>query len=81
MDKNLEVIEAVKTSWNMTRGHAWTIFFMGLLSIPIVLLGLVLLLIGIVPAAIWIEGAFAAIYHTVDKQLNNHAEAEPVIAA
>jgi hypothetical protein len=77
MDKKLEVIEAVKTSWNMTRGHAVTIFLMGLLSIPIVLLGLLMLLVGIVPAAIWIEGAFASIYHTVDKKLNNHAEAEP----
>jgi hypothetical protein len=80
MDKKLEVIEAVKTSWNMTRGHALTIFLMGLLSIPIAILGLILIIVGIVPAAMWIEGAFAAIYHSVDKKLNNHAEAEPVIA-
>lgn len=79
MDKKLEVIEAVKTSWNMTRGHAMTIFLMGLLAIPIVILGLLMILIGVVPASIWIEGAFASIYHSVDKQLNNHAEAEPVI--
>jgi uncharacterized membrane protein len=80
MDKKLEVIEAVKTSWNMTRGHAWTIFFIGLLSIPIILLGLIMIFIGVIPAAIWIEGANAAIYHSVDKRLNNHAEAEPVVA-
>lgn len=80
MDKNLEVIEAVKTSWSMTRGHALTIFLMGLLAFPIAILGLILLLVGIVPASIWIEGGFAAIYHAVDKKLNNNAEAEPVIA-
>ncbi len=79
MDKKLEVIEAVKTSWSMTRGHAMTIFLMGLLAIPIVILGFILIIIGIVPASIWIEGAFAAIYNTVDKKLNNHAEAEPVV--
>lgn len=79
MDKKLEVIEAVKTSWSMTRGHTWTIFFMGLLTIPIVILGLLCLLIGVIPASIWIEGAFAVLYHTVDKELNNHAEAEPVV--
>ena len=80
MDKKLEVIEAIKTSWNMTKGHAWTIFFMALLAFPIIILGLILLLIGVVPASMWIEGAFAAIYHSVDKKLNNHAETEPVIA-
>jgi membrane-anchored glycerophosphoryl diester phosphodiesterase (GDPDase) len=79
MDKKLEVIEAVKTSWNMTRGHALTIFLMGLLSIPIVILGLLMLLVGVIPASMWIEGAFASIYHSVDKKLNNGAEAEPEI--
>ena len=81
MDKKLEVIEAVKTSWNMTRGHAMTIFLMALLAFPIAILGLLMLLIGIVPASIWIEGAFASIYNSVDKQLNNHAEVEPVITS
>lgn len=77
MDKKLEVIEAVKTSWSMTSGHAMTIFLMALLAFPIAILGLLMLLVGIVPASIWIEGAFASIYHSVDKKLNNHAEAEP----
>lgn len=76
MDKKLEVIEAVKTSWNMTRGHAWTIFFMALLAIPIAILGLLMLVVGIVPASIWIEGAFAALYHSVDMELNKDEEAE-----
>ena len=39
-----------------------------------------MLVVGVVPAAIWIEGAFAALYHSVDKELNNHAEVEPEIA-
>lgn len=80
MDKKMEAIDAVKTSWNMTRGHAWTIFFIGLLAIPIVIMGIILLVVGIIPAAIWLEGASAAIYHAVDKQLNNNAEVEPVVA-
>lgn len=77
MDKKLDVIEAVKTSWSMTNGHAMTIFLMALLAFPIAILGLLMILVGIVPASIWIEGAFASIYHSVDKKLNNHAEAEP----
>lgn len=79
MDKKMEAIDAVKTSWSMTRGYTWTIFFIGLLAIPIVLMGFILLIVGVIPAIIWIDGAFAAIYHAVDKELNNTAETEPVI--
>jgi uncharacterized membrane protein len=79
MDKEMEAIDAVKTSWSMTKGHTLTIFLMGLLAIPIVLIGLLMLIVGIIPAAIWIEGAFAAIYLAADKKLNNHAEEEPVM--
>jgi hypothetical protein len=32
MDKKLDPIEAVELSWKLTRGHGWTIFFMGFVS-------------------------------------------------
>lgn len=70
MDKNMETVEAVKKSWEMTNGHTGTIFLMGLLAIPIAIMGLMLLVIGLIPASMWIEGAFAAMYYNVDKQLN-----------
>lgn len=70
MDKNMETVEAVKKSWEMTNGHTGTIFLIGLVAIPIAILGLLCLVIGIIPASMWIEGAFASIYHNVDKQLN-----------
>ena len=79
MDKEMEAIDAVKTSWSMTKGHTLTIFLIGLLALPIAIIGLLMLIVGIIPAAIWIEGAFASIYLAVDKKLNNHAEEEPVI--
>ena len=79
MDKKLEVIEAVKTSWNMTKGHTLTIFLMALLVIPIFILGLLMIIIGILPAVIWIEAAFASLYHSVDIKLNDYAEADPVV--
>ncbi|MEE4258621.1 MAG: hypothetical protein V2I62_02575 [Bacteroidales bacterium] len=81
MDKKMEAIDAVKTSWSMTNGHALTIFLMGLLAFPIVIVGFILLIVGVIPAGIWIEGAFAAIYLAVDKKLNNHAEEEPVMSS
>lgn len=79
MDKKMEAIDAVKTSWSMTTGHTITIFLIGLLSIPIVLMGLLLLVVGIIPAIIWCEGASAAIYHAVDMELNGAEEIEVVI--
>ena len=30
VDRKMQVIEAIKESWRMTNGHAWTIFFIGL---------------------------------------------------
>lgn len=72
----METVDAVKKSWEMTTGHTVTIFLIGLLAIPIVILGILLLVIGLIPAGMWIEGAFASIYFTVDKQLNPDTEEE-----
>jgi hypothetical protein len=69
MDKGLDPVAAIKTSWDMTNGHAINIFLIGLLAIPIVLIGIILLLVGVIPASMWVEGAFASMYHSVNKQL------------
>lgn len=79
MDKQMETVEAVKLSWEMTRGHTGTIFLIGLLAIPIAIMGLLMLVVGIIPAGMWIEGAFAAIYFNVDKQLNPPVVEEEVV--
>jgi len=75
MDKYMEPIAAVEKSWEMTKGHGWQIFGMGLLVIPIVIGGLLCFIVGIVFSIIWICAAFAAMYHAVDleenKQLND----------
>jgi hypothetical protein len=65
MDKKLDPIEAVETSWRMTRGHGWTIFFMGFSSFFIYIFGLIMLLVGIFPAMIWVSSSFATLYQSV----------------
>ncbi|MDL5514829.1 hypothetical protein QSE00_23670 [Arenibacter sp. M-2] len=74
MDKNMEPVAAVEKSWEMTRGHGWQIFGMGLLVIPIVIGGLICFIVGVVFSIIWISAAFASMYHAVDlkekEQLN-----------
>lgn len=65
VDSKMEVIEAIKESWNMTNGHSWTIFLIGLLGIPISIAGLILLIVGVIPAYMWIYLAFASLYYSV----------------
>lgn len=65
MDKKLDPVKAVEESWRLTRGYGWRIFGMGLLAVPIALLGLIMLVVGIIPAVIWITAAFASMYHAV----------------
>lgn len=74
MDKKLDPIEAVETSWRLTRGHAWKIFFMGFLSIFIFIFGLCMLIIGVFPAMIWISGSFASLYESVLREKDNPVE-------
>ncbi len=65
VDRKIAVIEAVKESWRMTNGHAWKVFLIGLLAIPIVIVGLLCLVVGIIPSLIWITATFASLYHAV----------------
>ena len=65
VDRKMAVIDAVKGSWNMTNGHAWKVFFIGLLAIPIGIVGLICFIVGIIPAIMWIRMAFASLYHAV----------------
>jgi uncharacterized membrane protein len=65
VDRKMETIPALKESWRLTRGHANKVFLMGLLAIPIVIAGLICLVVGIIPAVMWIHAAFASLYYAV----------------
>jgi len=41
---------------------------MGLLAIPIVILGLICLFVGVFVSVMWISAAFAVMYHAVEIQ-------------
>jgi len=65
IDQKMEAMEALKASWAMTKGHGWTVFFMGLLAFFIVIAGLIVLIFGVLISAMWISAAFAILYHSV----------------
>ena len=62
MDKNMEAIEAVETSWKLTKGYGWKIFGLALISIGIIIGGLLAFFVGIFPASIWISASYASLY-------------------
>jgi hypothetical protein len=75
MDKKLDPIEAVELSWKLTRGHGWQIFFMGFVSIFIVIFGLILMIVGIFPAIMWVCSSFASLYESVLREKEKPVEA------
>jgi len=75
MDKELEPMKAVEKSWQMTRGHAWTIFFMGVISFFLIIAGLIVFIFGILISIMWIHSAFATLYQAV---LNLDEENNPI---
>ncbi len=66
IDKKMDAVAALKASWEMTNGHAIDIFVMGIMAFFIAVIGLLLLIVGIIPAIMWIKAAFASLYHAVD---------------
>ena len=65
VDQKMEAIEAVKESWRMTGGHAWKVFFIGVLAALLAIAGLICFGVGIVFAIMWIRLAFASLYNAV----------------
>ncbi|MCB0731137.1 MAG: hypothetical protein KDC88_08895 [Ignavibacteriae bacterium] len=64
VDKNMDAVEAVKESWQMTSGYTWAIFSIGVLVIFIFILGVTAFIVGAVVALMWIKLAFASVYHS-----------------
>ncbi len=65
VDRKMDAVGAIKKSWNMTSGHAASIFLIYLLAIPIGIAGLLCLAIGIIPAVMWIRTSLASMYFAV----------------
>lgn len=65
VDRKMAVMEALEESWRMTGGHAWKVFLIGLLAIPICIAGLLCFIVGIIISIMWVSLAFASLYHAV----------------
>jgi uncharacterized membrane protein len=70
IDKNMTAMDALKTSWSMTEGHAMNIFLIGLLAFFISIAGMIVFFVGIIIAAMWIYSALASMFYAVDSKIN-----------
>lgn len=64
-DEHLDAVTAVRESWQRTRAYAWTIFGILLLALPLLLVGVLLLVVGVIPALMWAQLASAVLYAAV----------------
>ncbi len=65
VDREMDVMDALRVSWDMTRGYGWQIFLIGFLAIFVVIGGLICLIVGVIISIMWISAAFAVMYHAV----------------
>jgi uncharacterized membrane protein len=65
VDEGLEAVPAIRESWERSRGWGWTIFAIFLIAIPLVLVGLLLLVVGVIPAMMLAQLAAATLYAQV----------------
>lgn len=71
MDKGLPPREAFKASWALTRDY-WPIALgLGIISFLMIMGGLLLLVVGMIPAFAWVKAMFASYYQQV---LDAHTE-------
>jgi membrane-anchored glycerophosphoryl diester phosphodiesterase (GDPDase) len=62
MDEGETASGAVRESWRRTEGHAWRILRLWIVGAVLGGVGLLLLGVGVVPAAMWAHVAFAALF-------------------
>lgn len=77
IDKKLPAMDAIKQSWEMTKGHSWTIFGMILLAILIVIAGIICLGVGMIVSIAWISAAFAVLYYSVSNKKKMNPDSTP----
>lgn len=81
VDREMGPVEAIKASWEHTRGYGWSLFGLALAGLAIVAVGFLALLVGALVAIPWVLAAYAAYYHDVLDRPTTPAEDEPAAPA
>lgn len=70
VDKKMEAIDAIKASWENTKGYTTRILSILFLAIPVGILGLLCLGVGVIVSIMLIMTTLAYFYYTVDSNQN-----------
>lgn len=65
MDQKMPALEALSTSWSMTRGHTLTLLGLAVTSMFIIFVGMLCFIVGAIPASIWTMTAYASMYNAI----------------
>lgn len=65
VDEGLGPVEALSESFRRTSGYGWTIFGAFILAIIVVIVGLILLIVGSIPATMLVYLAFASLFAAI----------------
>jgi len=76
VDRKMEVMDAIKSSWNMTNGHAWKVFLIYLLAIPIFIAGIICFGVGVIISIMWVSMALASLYYSVSSRVKPAGQIE-----
>lgn len=75
VDEDCGVIESLKRSWELTRGHAWSLFVLFLVMIFIAIIGLLLLVVGLFVAVPIINAMYLTVYRELNSPISVATEA------
>ena len=68
VDEQLGPFQAIEASWKRTSGHCWSLLGCGVLGVLIIIVGLILLIVGSIPASMLVYLAFAAMYQALTER-------------
>ena len=62
VDEGYGPVAALQESWERTRGYGWTVFGVSFLAIPILIIGLIALIVGVIPAMMLCQLAMTSLF-------------------
>ena len=78
VDKKIGALEAIKASWNATKGNVWNLIGFGLLSFGVMILGFIALIVGVLAAIPVVSVASVYVYKMLSQQQVSAAPAATV---
>ena len=67
-DRGVGGMQAIQMTWQLTRGRFWSLFGLSLLGMVIYFVGMLIIIVGVIPAILWVTLAFSAYYAALAEQ-------------